>query len=234
MVAMRLLIVEDDERLREILVGALRSRAFAVDAAGTMAEARELLFDNANVYDGTVLDLKLPDGTSLELLEEFAAAGNPLNAAILSAYGTPEDRVAALKAGAVDFISKPIRMKELALRVQHLVSRRPVEPIAAPIRLGNVTLDRARQVVFIGDDEVTLTPTPFRVFRYLMVHRDRLVPTQELIDHCWDRRTDLFSNPVHSQISRLRNTFEGELSFIHDHGGYRLGVVGEQHRPNRR
>lgn len=215
-------MLEDDERLREALVKGLQERSFVVDSAATVSEARALIFECAGAYDAAVLDLMLPDGSPLDLLAECVEAGFPLNAMILSAHGAPEARIAALKAGALDFVAKPIRMKELGLRVQHLASRRPAQPIEVPIRVGGVTLDRARQLVFTGDRQTRLTPTQFRVFHYLMVNRNRLVPVQELIDHCWDRNTDSFSNPVHSQVSRLRRIFEGEVLLVHDQGGYRV------------
>lgn len=219
---MRVLVLEDDEQFRDLLVKGLRSRAFAVDAAGTVAEARALLLEFMGAYDAAVFDLMLPDGSPLDLLRECADDGYPLSAMMLSAHDDDESRVAALRAGALDFVAKPVRMKELSLRVQHLVSRSPDQPIALPIELAGVVLDRARHLVFINGQDASLTPTQYRVFSYLMVNRDRLVPMQELIDHCWDQHTDLFSNPIHSHISRLRAIFTGELNLVHDHGGYRV------------
>jgi len=223
---MRLLVVEDNTRIRKLYARTLRESAFAVDTAPTLTDAQRLLEDHAGDYDGVVFDLMLPDGCPLELLAEYAANDTPLNAMIVSGQATEDDRIAALRAGAIDFLVKPVRGAELVLRVTLLVSRRPGRPLAVPIRVGHVIFDRARLLVFVDGEQTNLSRTEMSVFRYLMEHYDRWVPAQELIAHCWDARTDPFSNPLYSHISRLRSIFDGKLMFVNDFGGYRVEPPG--------
>jgi two-component system copper resistance phosphate regulon response regulator CusR len=222
--AVRLLVLEDDVRLCEAYSRRLRAESFAVDEVGTIGRARHALLDVD--YDCLVLDRLVPDGDSLELVAELSLQSRRPWVLVLSALGDGDHRVRGLEAGADDYMPKPVRLEELALRVRKLVLR-PVSAMPGPLRLGRVTLDRGRREVLLDGARVHLTPTQYAVVEYLAANRDRLVTTQELLDHCWDRNVDVFASPVHSHISRLRRTFGAALRFDSVRGaGYVIRAPG--------
>lgn len=219
---MRLLVLEDDLRLCEAYSRRLRTDGYAVDEVGTLGRARDALVDVA--YDCLVLDRLVPDGDSLELVAELHRQAVRPWMMVLSALGDTDQRVQGFEVGADDYVPKPVRLDELALRVGRLVLR-PMSAMPRPLVFGRLTLDRARREVLLDDERVHVTPTQYAVLDYLVANGDRMVPTEELLDHCWDRNRDLFANPVHSQITRLRKLFRGALRIESVRGaGYLLRV----------
>lgn len=205
---MRVLVLEDDRRLCEAYARRLRADGYAVDEVATLSRARHAIIDVA--YDCLVLDRLVPDGDSLELVAEVLDEPARPWMLVLSALGDPDHRVRGLEAGADDYVPKPARLDELALRVRKLMVR-PRSVVPGPLHLGRVTVDRARRQVVLDGDEVHLTSRQYAVLDYLVANRHRMVPTEELLEHCWDRNRDLFGNPVHTQVSRLRKLFRGAL-----------------------
>lgn len=219
---MRLLLLEDDVKLRRSIRGCLRADGYAVDDVGTLGEAHGNLREAP--YDGLVLDRLVPDGDSLDLVAELAASPDPPATLVMSGLGSTDDRVRGLEHGASDYMAKPVRLDELLLRVRRMVVRRTSERVA-PITLGSVVVDRALHAVVVDGAEVHLTSHQYAVVAYLAGNRHRLVPSEELLDHCWDRNRELFANPLHTQITRLRRVFDGHLRFVSVRGvGYRIEV----------
>lgn len=207
---MRVLVLEDDPRLRESVAGRLRCDGYAVDQVGTLRAARSAVADAP--YDCLVLDRLVPDGDALDLVADLGRSADPPMVLVVSALGDGDDRIQTLLAGADDYLAKPARIEELRIRVGKLLLRRTVER-KAPIRIGRVLVDRARRDVSIDGVDVHLTPLQYAVLDYLVTHRDRMSSTEELLDHCWDRNRDVAANPLHSQICRLRKIFRGALRF---------------------
>lgn len=221
---MRLLLLEDDPELRAPYARRLRAEGHAVDEVDTLGRARLALMDVD--YDCLVFDRLVPDGDSLELVSELHDGPDWTPILLLSALGDGEERVRGLRAGADDYVAKPVRLDELALRVTNLAVR-ATSPSMAPVQLGRVTIDRARRTAAIDDEPVRLTPMQYSVLDHLVAHRDRMVTTEELLEHCWDASRHLFANPLHSQITRLRSAFRGSLQFCSVRGqGYVLRVAG--------
>lgn len=222
---MRLLLLEDDPDLRAPYARRLRSEGHAVDEASTLDEARTALMDVD--YDCLVFDRLVPDGDSLELLAEMWEQGERPPVLLLSALGDGDERVRGLQAGAADYVPKPVRLDELALRVSNLAVR-ATGGTTAPIRLGRVTIDRSRRHVEIEGRSIHLTRQQYSVLDYMVVNRHRLVTTEELLDHCWDSNRHLFANPLHSQITRLRSAFRGHIVFASVRGqGYEMRVISK-------
>ena len=135
---MRLLVVEDEARIAEIVRAALQRDGFAVDVFGLCADAREALATMP--YDAAILDLGLPDGDGLRLLKELRGKGNVVPVLVLTARDAVEHRVAGLDAGADDYLIKPFAMAELIARTKALL-RRPGGALGTTLKAGNVALD---------------------------------------------------------------------------------------------
>lgn len=219
------LLLEDDPALRRGYSRRLRAGGHRVDEATTLAEARGSLARDA--YDCVVLDRMVPGGDALVLVDELRADPGRPPVLVLSGLGEVDDRLAGLHAGADDYLAKPAHLDELALRVDNLVAWRRQGRVVA-VHLGGVVVDRDRHVVSAAGEEVHLTPHQYGVLDYLVAHHDRLVTTEELLDHCWDGERSLFTNPLHSQITRLRRVFRGHLRFEAVRGtGYVVRAEGE-------
>lgn len=189
-----------------------------------MRDARSALADVD--YDCLVVDRLVPDGDAMGLVREVCEASDRPSVLVLSALGAPDERVEGLARGADDYVPKPVRLEELALRVRRLLvrGRSPTRRV----ELGRVVIDPARREVYVDGALVRLTARQYGVLDYLMANRHRMVTTEELLEHCWDRNRHLFSNPLHSQISRLRGRFRGVLLIESVRGeGYVLRVPAD-------
>lgn len=221
---MRLLVLEDDVRLCQAYARRLRDEGHAVDEVGSIGEARLALADVD--YDCVVFDRLVPDGDAIALVDEVCDGGDGPSVLVLSALGAPDERVEGLTRGADDYVPKPVRLEELALRVRRLLVRGP--PPVRQVELGRVVIDPARREVRVDGSPVRLTARQYAVLEYLVVNRHRMVTTEELLEHCWDRNRALFSNPLHSQVSRLRRAFRGLLRIESVRGeGYLLQMPAD-------
>ncbi|OKI48970.1 response regulator transcription factor [Micromonospora sp. CB01531] len=207
---MRVLVVEDDPDLREVVVAALRSVGFAVDEAADWSQADFSV--SVNDYDCLVLDRILPEGDSADHLYRRRQAGLVVPAIMLTALDDISDRVAGLEAGADDYLTKPFSTDELVLRVRALCRRRTsmVPPI---LRADDVELDVARREVRRAGVLLTLTPKEFAVLEALLARQPAVVSRTELIEHCWDERADPASNVVDVVVKQLRRKL-GEPTLI--------------------
>ncbi|HEX7131591.1 MAG TPA: response regulator transcription factor [Iamia sp.] len=218
-----MLLLEDEPRLSRDLACRLRDDGFGVDAVATLAEVRAAVVDVA--YDCLILDRHVADGDSLELLTELARTEHRAAVVMVSTDDDPDARIQGLSAGADDYMTKPVRLDELALRVGKVVDRRDHWPWAAGlvVDLGSVRIDLARRTVTRNGEPVHLSPIQYSVFELLVCHRDRMLTTEEVLEQCWDGRRDQFSNPLRSQVTRLRKIFEGALRIVAVRGaGYRV------------
>ena len=162
---MKLLIVEDESSLRELLARALRKEQYVVETASTYAEASDKLA--AYSYDCILLDIMLPDGNGLQLLERLRRADKRENVIIISARDSLEDKVLGLKEGADDYLPKPFHLAELSARIQSVI-RRSRGGGKGGIALGNVTLDPESCRVEIDGKEVALLKKEFDILSYFM------------------------------------------------------------------
>src|SRR5688572_32426932 len=151
---MRLLIIEDNQRLCQAVAESLRAQGFAVDTAASASEGLRVW--RAADYDAAVLDLMLPDGTGLNALKQMRDRGNVTPVLILTALGTIEDRVRGLDCGADDYLVKPFAMQELIARLRALL-RRPGAALGRTLTLGSVKLDTAARVATVSEVPLDLT-----------------------------------------------------------------------------
>jgi DNA-binding response OmpR family regulator len=211
---MRLLIVEDEARLAEILRAALARAGFAVDAVGLSDDARAALATNP--YDAAILDLGLPDGDGINLLSKMRSEGNSMPVLVLTARDAVEDRVRGLDTGADDYLVKPFAMTELIARTKALL-RRPGGALGTTLCAGNIAFDTIGRDVRIGDETVLLSRRESAILEHLMRRVGRVVPRQVLEEKLYGMEEELESNaiPVHVHHLRRKLLDAGATAEIH-------------------
>jgi DNA-binding response OmpR family regulator len=219
---MRILLLEDDHDLAEILAIGLRGESYAVDVAPTADVAGELLLTTR--YDVACVDLGLPDGDGLQIVRDLCEPGGterPDRIIITTARDAVGDRVAGLDAGADDYLVKPFAFEELAARLRALGRRDRHE--STRIDVGDLELDLAAHTVRRRGAEIALTAREYAVLRYLAHRPGQVVSLEDLHEHVWDADADPFSGSARVILSRLRRKL-GEPSPITTvtGAGYRL------------
>jgi DNA-binding response OmpR family regulator len=211
---MRLLIIEDEARIAELLEGALTKAGFTVDKASCCADARGAL--SLTPYDIAVLDLGLPDGDGMSLLDELRSAGNQIPILVLTARDAVEDRVGGLDAGADDFLIKPFAMTELIARAKALL-RRPGGALGTTLSAGNLVFDTIGRDVQIGEHALVLPRREAAIVEHLLRRLDRVVPKAVLEEKLYGFEDELDSNaiPVHIHHLRRRLADAGATVEIH-------------------
>ncbi len=198
-----LLVVEDEDSIRELVSTALRFKGFAVTS---VASGREALTAARNAsFDLLVLDVNLPDVDGFEICRRLRADGNQVPVVFVTARDDPSDLRAGFTGGGDDYITKPFSLEELVLRIE-AVLRRSIGQSTERSRLivGDLTLDNDSYRVWRGGEEVALSPTEFRLLRYLMLNRDRVVSRNQILDHVWDYEFAGDPSAVETYISYLR------------------------------
>ena len=211
---MRLLVIEDEVRIAEILRSALSRSGFAVDAVGRCGDARAAL--EVNPYDAVILDLGLPDGDGLVLLKDMRARGNALPVLVLTARDAVEHRVAGLDAGADDYLIKPFAMSEVVARIKALL-RRPEGALGTLLKAGNVAFDTIGRDLRIGKAVLVLPRRESAILEHLMRRAGRVVPKTVLEEKLYGIDDELGSNaiPVHVHHLRRKLVDRGATVEIH-------------------
>jgi len=201
----RLLVIEDEPRIAEILKSALRQAGFIVDAVHLCADAREALV--LIRYDAAILDLGLPDGDGLELLTEVRTAHNRVPILILTARDAVEDRVSGLDTGADDYLIKPFATNELIARIKALL-RRPGGALGLELHAGNIDFDTVGRDVRIGSTLLQLPRRECAVLEHLMRRQGRVVPKSILEEKLYGIDDELESNAVPVHVHHLRRKLQ--------------------------
>ncbi len=202
---MRVLLVEDSERLQAAISRALSSVGYAVDSA-TDGE-RGLACVLARDYDVVVLDLMLPKLDGASLLRTLRQKGRDVHVLILTARDTVADRVRGLREGADDYLVKPFAMDELIARVDAL-ARRSRGHKSSRVVIGALAIDTSTKTATVDGKSLNLTPREYRVLEYLAFHRGRPVPRDEIEAHVYDEHNAVWSNAIDSTICALRAKLE--------------------------
>lgn len=201
---MKILIVEDEQRLGAFLAKGLGERAYAVQWAQTCAQASDLLAESS--YDVIVLDLGLPDGDGLDLLCRWRHSGFNEPVLILSARNTLKDRVEGLDLGADDYLPKPFGFEELLSRIRSLV-RRQAAIKRAVLEHAGIRLDLIEHSVQVENESVDLTSREFALLELLMHNAGRIVTRSYIYEHIWPGLVD--TNLLDVYMSRLRTKLDG-------------------------
>jgi DNA-binding response OmpR family regulator len=198
---MRLLLVEDNERLLALTKNALARAGLDADGVTTAADADAAL--RVIAYSAMVLDLGLPDQDGLALLRRLRAAGNTTPILILTARGGVDDRVRGLDAGADDYLVKPFVQEELLARIRVLL-RRPGSFLGQALDFGNLCLDTVSREVTIHGVPQPLSPREMAVLELLLRRAGRVVPKKVVEDHLFGLSGEVGSNAVEVYVHRLR------------------------------
>jgi two-component system response regulator PhoP len=206
---MRILLIEDEQALREQVQARLVAEGYTVDASG---DGREGLY-LASEYpvDLAVVDLGLPGMPGLEIIRTLRQAGRDLPILILTARGKWEEKVTGLEAGADDYLVKPFHMEELLARVKALL-RRAAGSGQDELRFGPLSLDTAGQKVSLEGAAVELTAYEYRLLEYLARHPGKVIPKSELADYLYPHDEDRDSNVIEVLIGRLRRKIDADSS----------------------
>jgi DNA-binding response OmpR family regulator len=219
---MRILLVEDDTALAEVVALGLRNESYAVDVAGTCAAAEVLL--HTTLFDVACVDLGLPDGDGLDLIRRLGVdpgLRRPRRTLVLTARDAVTDRVAGLDAGADDYLVKPFDFGELAARLRALARRGDQHD--ANRQVGDITLDLAARWAWRGQRELRLTAREFSLLRYFVHHPGEVLSAEQLLEHVWDANADPFTSSVRVILSRLRRKLGEPSPIVTIPGaGYRL------------
>jgi DNA-binding response OmpR family regulator len=216
---MRLLLVEDSQRLQRSLGLGLRRAGYALDVTGDGIEGLSLA--ESNDYDVVILDLMLPGLDGLSLLQRLRGGGGDSHVLILTARDTVDERVRGLQAGADDFLVKPFAFAELLARVQALCRRRHGQKNPR-LTVGWLEIDTAARSVLCQGAPLALAPREYSLLEYLAVRQGRVVSRSEIEEHLYDGRVELASNAVDSAVCALRRRIDvgGQPSLIETRRGH--------------
>jgi DNA-binding response OmpR family regulator len=211
---MQILLFEDHDRLAMFIVKGLADFGFGVDIFASAADGLSAMKSVA--YDGIVLDLGLPDRDGIDVLRELRGLDTRTPILILTARDGVDDRVAALDAGADDYVLKPCDMKELAARLRALL-RRPGQSLGTMLTIGNVHLDVASREVAVNNSVVRFTPREIGALELLIRRQGQVVSRAALEDGLYGLSKDVSANAIEVLISRVRRRLEmaGASSSIH-------------------
>ena len=205
---MRILLVEDDERVAGGVSAALNAAGFVVDRSGDGEDA--WFRGETEHYAAAILDLGLPGLDGLSVLRKWRAAGQRLPVLILTARGDWSERVEGIDAGADDYLPKPFRMEELIARLRALIRRAAGQATALLVN-GRMTLDTRRMAVSLDGVPVHLSPQEYRLVSYLMQHAGRVVSQLELTEQLYAQDFERDSNAVEVLVGRVRRKLGAEL-----------------------
>ena len=216
----RLLVVDDEPNIRELLSTSLRYAGFEVTAA---ANGREAL-DAAEEFqpDLAVLDVMLPDMDGFTVTRRLRAAGRHFPVVFLTARDGTEDKITGLTVGGDDYVTKPFSLDEVVARIRAVLRRTAsLDDDAAVLRVDDLELDDDAHEVRRGGEVVELSPTEFKLLRYLMMNPNRVLSKAQILDHVWEYDFNGDAGIVESYISYLRRKIDvgGREKMIHTKRG---------------
>jgi DNA-binding response OmpR family regulator len=200
----RALVIEDDAKIASFVKRGLMQEHHAVDCAADGEEGASMAEDMA--YDVVILDLKLPKLTGMQVLERIRQHRRDLPVLILTARDSVPDIVAALDAGADDYLKKPFQFSELTARLRALTRR--ANRSVTTYNLADLTLDPQRRTVTRGGRKIELSGKEFALLEYLLQHAGTTVTRTSIVEHVWDMNFDSFTNVVDVYVNYLRNKID--------------------------
>lgn len=208
---MKILIVDDEEKLADTLARGLRLKGYTTDVLYDGKSALTRISVHSKDYDLVILDLMLPFVSGDEICKTVRARGVTVPILILTARHEVENKVDLLLSGADDYMVKPFSFEELAARV-HVILRRPVETLQQKVSVGGIELNATLRTVTRDGNPLSLTLKEFSILEYLMRHPNEVVNREDLLSHLWDYNYDSFSNVVDVHVKNLRKKLDTKNS----------------------
>ncbi|HMM78829.1 MAG TPA: response regulator transcription factor [Pyrinomonadaceae bacterium] len=223
---MRILLIEDDNRIAAFVAKGLRENSYAVDLASDGDEATYLA--SINTYDLFILDVNLPRKDGFEVCRELREGGNSKPILLLTARDAIDDKVSGLDVGADDYLTKPFEFRELLARLRALLRRQ--NDIRSPeITIADLHIDTMSRTVKRGECLIELTTKEYSLIEFLAINKGKVVGREEISEHVWDDTFDPFSNLIEVYINRLRakldDGFDMQLIQTRRGSGYILNDV---------
>lgn len=219
---MKLLVVEDESEMQAVIRQSLEKESFLVESALTFQEALDkiIAFD----YDCILLDIMLPGGNGLKILEELKTLGKSDNVIIISAKDSVEDKILGLNLGADDYLVKPFHMAELTARIKSVLRRKSLEG-KSNIEFQNLSLDLQERLVTVNGEEIILNRKEFDILSYLLINKNRLVNKTALAEQVWGDYIDNANDFefLYSQIKNLRKKLKESDSGVEIQAVYGVG-----------
>ena len=204
----RILIVDDEPAIRDMVAFAVRKGDYEPVHAGDARQAQEAIADK--VPDLILLDWMLPGTSGIELARRWRRESLTRDVPIimLTARGEENDRVGGLEAGVDDYVVKPFSARELLARIRAVMRRSRDDDEDGSVAVGGLRIDGAAHRVFAGEEPITIGPTEYRLLHFFMTHPDRVYSRSQLLDHVWGGSVYVEERTVDVHIRRLRRTLE--------------------------
>ncbi len=226
---MRILVVEDEDKLRGQLVSALAKNQFVIDVAKDGEEA--LYLGRETNFDLAIVDLGLPKINGIDVIKQWRQSNITFPILILTARGNWQDKVEGLDAGADDYLVKPFHLEELFARVNALL-RRSTGHSKSQIHFGNITIELAAKQALVDNQVIELTAYEYNTLEYLALHRGKAISKTELTEHLYAQDYDRDSNVIEVFVGRLRKKIDpfGTLKPISTvrGQGYRFDLISDE------
>ena len=220
---MRILLIEDERRLANVVKKGLTEEGFAVDMAFDGEEGQYLA--QSEEYDLIILDITLPKVDGITICKELRKKNIKIPILMLTARATLEEKIIGLDSGADDYITKPFAYLELRSRI-HALIRRSKQESSPILKIADLELDPIKHNLTRGGKAITLTPKEFSVLELLLRHKDEVVSRTMIIEHVWDYNFDSMSNVVDVFVAAIRRKVDknAKVKLIHTlHGiGYKI------------
>ena len=200
---MKILIIEDQERLAKLLKKGLEAEGFAADYVTDGESGQRRLEFHHEDYDLVILDLMLPKKSGFEVCSDLRKQNITIPIIVLTAKDSTDDKTKALDSGADDYLVKPFSFKELLARIR-AVLRRPETALPNELTVDNIVLNPTTRKVYKGNKELKLTLKEFSLLEYLMRHPGQVINREQILVNLWDFAYDSFSNVVDVHINNLR------------------------------
>lgn len=207
---MRLLLIEDDEKIASFIKKGFKAEGFAVDHASDGLSGLDLVL--VEPYDAAVVDIMLPGLDGFSIIGRMRRENVMTPVIILSAKGSIDDRVKGLQTGGDDYLSKPFAFSELLARVQALIRRASGAKEPTRLSYGGLTIDMLTREVHRDGAKIDLQPLEYALLEYLMRNADRVVSKTMIMEHVWDYHFDPQTNVVEARICRLRDKVDKEFN----------------------
>jgi DNA-binding response OmpR family regulator len=225
--SMRLLLIEDEKKVADVVARGLRAEAFAVDVAYDGTSGWDMV--SSAEYDLIILDLMLPGLNGTEVLRRLRQRGSPAAVLVLTARDATADKVQNFEAGADDYLTKPFAFAELLVRVKALLRRAPATR-SHLLRVGDLEVDRLAHQVRRAGKRIDLTSKEYALLEYLAANAGRVLSRTMIVEHVWDESFESLTNIVDVYVKHLRNKVDDPFpdKLIHTVRGFGYSLSEEQ------